>query len=645
MGARLAPGARRPARPPGRADGAARAEPADVLRSRPRAARAMERSDVHASPDPHDERARVLSLVRRFGWNATSFQVLEPGLPLLLSRRRRVRGVRRYRPGVGRGGRAAGGRRALRGGDRGVRAGRARRAIGARVSSPPRIASRSRVPLRSLLVGEQPVWEPDALGRGARGAARACASSSGARAPRACAVRALDARAAAAPGAESRAAVARVRRALAGARELAPLGFLARVDPLALLPDRPLFVAERAGALVGILSVAPIHGREGWLLQNLLRAPDAPNGTAEVLFDQAMRAAAARGLTFVTLGLAPLAGRVAAPLRLARHAGRACSTSRGCARSRPSCSRRAGIGCTLSFPEETWAARAILDVLSAFAHGQSRALRARDACCAGRRCSSRCWRCCWCRGHVCSRRANGAAGSRIPRSSGAGWRSTSASPSRCSRCAGAGGRRWPACWSRAIAADAVGDRAGGDLVERATRDGRGRPRVAGGRDAGARRRRCWCCPRQFGGAVLDGQRPERLGDFTAGPRTIADLRCWRWSSGVLAAYVATGAARADRLLHQPVLLPALSHGAGLAGRPSRSASCGGAGAGRRRLIIGLMARYGSERIRGHGIPEAIEAILISGSRDRAEASRCSSRSRRRSRSARAARSAPKGRSS
>src|SRR4029079_3469486 len=32
------------------------------------------------------------------------------------------------------------------------------------------------------------------------------------------------------------------------------------------------------------------------------------------------------------------------------------------------------------------------------------------------------------------------------------------------------------------------------------------------------------------------------------------------------------------------------------------------------LIIGLMARYGSERIRRHGIPEAIEAILINGSR-------------------------------
>jgi CIC family chloride channel protein len=32
------------------------------------------------------------------------------------------------------------------------------------------------------------------------------------------------------------------------------------------------------------------------------------------------------------------------------------------------------------------------------------------------------------------------------------------------------------------------------------------------------------------------------------------------------------------------------------------------------LIVGLMARYGSDRIRGHGIPEAIEAILMRGSR-------------------------------
>ena len=34
------------------------------------------------------------------------------------------------------------------------------------------------------------------------------------------------------------------------------------------------------------------------------------------------------------------------------------------------------------------------------------------------------------------------------------------------------------------------------------------------------------------------------------------------------------------------------------------------------LIVGVMARYGSEQIRGHGIPEAIESILMNGSRVR-----------------------------
>jgi CIC family chloride channel protein len=32
------------------------------------------------------------------------------------------------------------------------------------------------------------------------------------------------------------------------------------------------------------------------------------------------------------------------------------------------------------------------------------------------------------------------------------------------------------------------------------------------------------------------------------------------------------------------------------------------------LVIGFMARYGSERIRGHGIPETLESILINGSK-------------------------------
>ena len=32
------------------------------------------------------------------------------------------------------------------------------------------------------------------------------------------------------------------------------------------------------------------------------------------------------------------------------------------------------------------------------------------------------------------------------------------------------------------------------------------------------------------------------------------------------------------------------------------------------LIVGLMARFGSDKIRGHGIPEAIETILFGDSK-------------------------------
>src|SRR3546814_12119030 len=38
------------------------------------------------------------------------------------------------------------------------------------------------------------------------------------------------------------------------------------------------------------------------------------------------------------------------------------------------------------------------------------------------------------------------------------------------------------------------------------------------------------------------------------------------------------------------------------------------------VIIGLMARFGSDKIRGHGIPEAIEAILYGQSKQNGRAS-------------------------
>src|SRR3954470_25009290 len=103
-----------------------------------------------------------------------------------------------------------------------------------------------------------------------------------------------------------------------------------------------------------------------------------------------------------------------------------------------------------------------------------------------------------------------------------------------------------------------------------------------------------------------------LGDFTATPRllTVSGLAI---AIGVLSAFVALGLLKLIGLFTNLFFYQRLSsemvspmgHHLGLF--VVAVPVIGG-------LIIGLMARYGSERIRGHGIPEAIEAILLNGSR-------------------------------
>ncbi len=104
---------------------------------------------------------------------------------------------------------------------------------------------------------------------------------------------------------------------------------------------------------------------------------------------------------------------------------------------------------------------------------------------------------------------------------------------------------------------------------------------------------------------------EKLGDFTTTPRVL-------WVSllavgiGTLSAFVALALLRLIGLFtnlfyyqrwQTTLVSPAGSH----LGYWAVLVPCLGG------LVIGLMARYGSERIHGHGIPEAIEAILMKGS--------------------------------
>ena len=78
-------------------------------------------------------------------------------------------------------------------------------------------------------------------------------------------------------------------------------------ETLSQLRDRRVFVAEREGSeVVGFTVLSPVPGRNGWLVEQIVRGSNAPNGTAEQLVDAAMRAIAASGSSYASLGLSPL---------------------------------------------------------------------------------------------------------------------------------------------------------------------------------------------------------------------------------------------------------------------------------------------------------------------------------------------------
>ena len=105
--------------------------------------------------------------------------------------------------------------------------------------------------------------------------------------------------------------------------------------------------------------------------------------------------------------------------------------------------------------------------------------------------------------------------------------------------------------------------------------------------------------------------PDKLGDFTT-TQSVVPIALLASGIGALSAFVALGLLRLIGLFtnlfffgrwNSSLVSPSGNHlGVSVVLVPIAGA-----------LIIGVMARYGSERIRGHGIPEAIEAILINAS--------------------------------
>ena len=256
---------------------------------------------------------RARALVMRLGWNAVSYQILNPGIAWWFdpagdavvgyathARTRIVAGapvcaedrLRDVVAGFAADARAHGERVAYFG-------------AGERLE---RLYRQS--PLLALVpLGAQPWWDPaawDAKVRGHRSLREQL------RRARAKGIRVEEWPAA---RAERNPALQRVFAGWLATRGLPPLHFLVEPDTLGHLGDRRVFVARRGGAsapadddtgIVAFLVATPIPGREAWLLEQWPRLREAPNGTVESLVDAAMRAVGASGARAVTMGLSPL---------------------------------------------------------------------------------------------------------------------------------------------------------------------------------------------------------------------------------------------------------------------------------------------------------------------------------------------------
>jgi pimeloyl-ACP methyl ester carboxylesterase len=86
------------------------------------------------------------------------------------------------------------------------------------------------------------------------------------------------------------------------------LGWLFELDPFHHAERKKFFTARDAtGKLVGFLAASPIPARDGWYLEDVLRLPSAPSGTADLLVVEALNLLKLDGARLATLGTSPLA--------------------------------------------------------------------------------------------------------------------------------------------------------------------------------------------------------------------------------------------------------------------------------------------------------------------------------------------------
>ncbi len=223
----------------------------------------------------------------------------------------------------------------------------------------------SAVPFERLLIGHQPCWDPRAWSETAE-------RDSGLRAQlkRGRAKRVLVRRVAAddgAPGSPLRGSLDEMLWRWQRNHPMPPMKFVVAAHPFAHAEERRIFVAFVGNEPVAFASMTPIYARQGWCLQELIRDPQAPNGTCELLIDAAMKDACALESSYVTLGLVPLAGAQAPWLRLMRRLSSRLYNFAGLEAFRTKLKPCEWAPVYVAFPGTVSPQRAVLDCLAAFA--------------------------------------------------------------------------------------------------------------------------------------------------------------------------------------------------------------------------------------------------------------------------------------
>ena len=321
-------------------------------------------SEALASPT---ERERVLDLVVRYGWNATAFQTLESGYRYFFyGTDACVAYVDTGAAWVAAGAPIAPSAALEETVSAFVRAARSAGRRACFFATEERLHASTGEALRSLNIGEQPTWHPRdwpsslAAHRSLREQLRR------ARAKR---VRVRRLESTELEQGQTHHQLVRIAERWLGRRAMAPMGFLVRLEPFIFPAARRCFVAEVDGRVVAFAGVIPVPARGGWFLEDMVRDPNAPNGTSELLVDAVMRWALAEDCTWLTFGLAPLAGSLPGWLRFVRRSTSFLFDFEGLYAYKAKFRPAAWSPIFLSYPARQSLVASVADALAAFTQG------------------------------------------------------------------------------------------------------------------------------------------------------------------------------------------------------------------------------------------------------------------------------------